>query len=290
MINILESVVKRLTEAWRSEEPSGRRDSFRCDCGRPVYFRNSLCLGCRVPLGYEPELLQVRALLPGPKPDTWRLQGKNEGTRLWRRCENFDSPAGCNWLVAADDEDTLCVRPECSRCAACHLTRELLGATNHGAERTFTQHVATRLLSLCHVAPCAAQDAFYPNASERNARRSILDLRIDQASTTCHGGMVSLSTLALTLKRWLGLAFKSTIDGVPGKRSFPDRPLRCLPKIAGTVKSDWLDAPKICVSKPRSRPGLRGSGLSSIAAPTIPACPAWAQLVPAAGLGLRTRQ
>lgn len=109
MINIFESVVTRLTEAWRSEEPSGRGQSFRCDCGRPVYFRNSLCLGCKAPLGYEPDSLQVRALLAGPKPDIWRIQGKNQGTRLWRRCENFDSPAGCNWLVAADDADTLCV-------------------------------------------------------------------------------------------------------------------------------------------------------------------------------------
>jgi hypothetical protein len=109
MINIFESVVKRLTEAWRSDEPSGRGQAFRCDCGRPVYFRNSLCLGCTKPLGYEPELLQVRALLPGPKPETWRLQATTDGTRLWRRCENFDSPAGCNWLVDADDEDTLCV-------------------------------------------------------------------------------------------------------------------------------------------------------------------------------------
>ena len=117
MINIFESVVKRLTEAWQSEEPSGRRDSFRCDCGRPVYFRNSLCLGCQAPLGYEPELLEVRALRPGPKPDTWKLRGKNRGRRLWRRCENFDSPAGCNWLVAAEDDDTLCL--------SCRLNRTI---------------------------------------------------------------------------------------------------------------------------------------------------------------------
>ena len=86
-------------------------------CGRPVYFRNSLCLGCRAPLGYEPELLEVRALRPGPKPDTWKLRGKNRGRRLWRRCENFDSPAGCNWLVAAEDDDTLCL--------SCRLNRTI---------------------------------------------------------------------------------------------------------------------------------------------------------------------
>ena len=36
---------------------------------------------------------------------------------MWRRCENFDSPAGCNWLVAAEDDDTLCL--------SCRLNRTI---------------------------------------------------------------------------------------------------------------------------------------------------------------------
>ena len=62
MISIFESITKRLAEAWRSEEPSGRGHNYRCQCGRPIFFRNSLCLGCKSVLGYEPELAQVRAL------------------------------------------------------------------------------------------------------------------------------------------------------------------------------------------------------------------------------------
>lgn len=110
VFNIFEFVTKRLTEAWRSEEPSGRGTIFRCQCGRPIFFRNSLCLGCESVLGFEPESRQVRALLPGAEPETWRLDGQDDeddGQR-WHRCENFASPAGCNWLVPVDDEETLC--------------------------------------------------------------------------------------------------------------------------------------------------------------------------------------
>jgi len=116
MIGIFEAISKRLAEAWRTQEPSGRGRSYRCQCGRPVFFRNSLCLGCKAPLGYEPELAQVRALLPGPTSDTWRLHGQEDEAALWRRCGNFDSPAGCNWLVRADEEPL---------CISCRLNRTI---------------------------------------------------------------------------------------------------------------------------------------------------------------------
>jgi hypothetical protein len=108
MASFFESITKRLAEAWRSEEPSGRGHKYRCQCERPIFFRNSVCLGCNSALGYEPEVAQVRALQPGPDPDTWRFQGKENSELLWKRCENFDTPAGCNWLVPAEEEETLC--------------------------------------------------------------------------------------------------------------------------------------------------------------------------------------
>lgn len=107
-MNIFENVIQRLTEAWKSEEPSGRKSSFRCRCGRPVYFRNSLCLGCQAPLGFEPALQQVCTLVPSDKSDAWKLDGQTDPDAIWRRCENFNSPAGCNWLVPGDDEEPLC--------------------------------------------------------------------------------------------------------------------------------------------------------------------------------------
>jgi hypothetical protein len=63
-MSIFDAITKRLAEAWKSDEPSGRKSAFRCRCGRPVYFRNSLCLGCQAPLGYEPELQQICSLIP----------------------------------------------------------------------------------------------------------------------------------------------------------------------------------------------------------------------------------
>ncbi len=108
MLSIFESITNLLVQAWKSEEPSGRRSSFSCSCGRPVYFHNSLCLGCKAPLGFEPELLQVRSLVPGPDDGTFLLDAPGSSPTLWKRCENFDSPAGCNWLLRADEEVTLC--------------------------------------------------------------------------------------------------------------------------------------------------------------------------------------
>lgn len=108
MQNFFEFITKRLVEAWKSDEPAGRKSSFSCRCERPIYFRNSLCLGCKAPLGYEPELQQLRALTPASKPGLWKLDNPEDASTTWKRCENFDSPAGCNWLVPADEEETLC--------------------------------------------------------------------------------------------------------------------------------------------------------------------------------------
>jgi hypothetical protein len=108
MMSIFETITRRLVETWKWDEPSGRRSSFSCRCGRPVYFHNSLCLGCKTPLGFETESLQVLPMTPGSKPDTWKLELESGSEKAWKRCENFDSPAGCNWLVTADDEEPLC--------------------------------------------------------------------------------------------------------------------------------------------------------------------------------------
>ena len=86
MLSFLESLTKRLVDAWKSEEPSERRNSFSCRCGRPVYFRNSLCWGCKAPLGYEPELQQVRALVAGPQAGEWRVEQGDDAAPAWKRC------------------------------------------------------------------------------------------------------------------------------------------------------------------------------------------------------------
>jgi hypothetical protein len=108
MHNVFEYITKRLVEAWRTDQPTARGRNYRCQCGRPVFFRNSLCLGCQTPLGYDPAEGQVRPIEAGPEPHTWKAYGQKEAEPLWRRCGNFESPAGCNWLVDAADPEPLC--------------------------------------------------------------------------------------------------------------------------------------------------------------------------------------
>ncbi|HTU27268.1 MAG TPA: putative zinc-binding metallopeptidase [Pirellulales bacterium] len=117
MSNIFEYITRRLGEAWRSDEPSGRGQAYRCDCGRPIFFRNSLCLGCQSPLAFEPDIQQVCTLLPDEQPDTWIASISKESDSRWRRCGNFDTPAGCNWLVPVTDEELLCI--------SCRLNRTI---------------------------------------------------------------------------------------------------------------------------------------------------------------------
>lgn len=45
--------------------------AYRCQCGCPVFFRNSACLACGTPLGYDPEQARLLPLMPGTAPGTW---------------------------------------------------------------------------------------------------------------------------------------------------------------------------------------------------------------------------
>lgn len=112
--------------ARRSRSKGPRRFSelqriYRCQCRRPVFFRNSYCLGCNTPLGYEPHLRRIYPLAPGPEPDTWVLIGAraNQPT-LYRRCANLDSPAACNWLVRLDPRTAAM-----PLCISCRLNRTI---------------------------------------------------------------------------------------------------------------------------------------------------------------------
>jgi hypothetical protein len=72
--------------------------AFNCsNCGQLLFFDNSVCLGCSYAVGFVPETLKLDVADPTA-----------------RRCANL-SLAGCNWLIADGDPNTLCV--------SCRLTR-----------------------------------------------------------------------------------------------------------------------------------------------------------------------
>ena len=89
---------------------SALQRSYGCRCGRAIFFRNSHCLYCDTPLGYQPHLGKVFSLAPSPELNSWQLAGPQvpENHRaVYRRCANANSAAACNWLVA--DEQTYCL-------------------------------------------------------------------------------------------------------------------------------------------------------------------------------------
>ena len=117
MLSIFEYVTNRLAEAWRSDQPTGRGHSYRCQCGRPVFFRNSLCLGCQTPLGYEPEdrqmlsLCRARSRKPGRPSARRRTRRSGVGAATSTR-----PPAATGWCDAQEQEPL---------CRSCRLNRTI---------------------------------------------------------------------------------------------------------------------------------------------------------------------
>lgn len=91
---------------------------YHCQCGRPVFFRNSTCLACNTPLGYHPEQARLMPLTPGPTPATWTEWG-TEGP-IYQRCANLNTPAACNWLLPMSQSDA-----HEGLCRACRLNRTI---------------------------------------------------------------------------------------------------------------------------------------------------------------------
>jgi hypothetical protein len=124
MASLFDLLTKRLVEVWKRPRAPGSGRAYRCICQRPVFFRNSMCLACKTPLGYESELGRLAPLAPGPEPRLWTLadgaDGKGSPDALYRYCGNFDSAAGCNWLVpvGADGKSP-------ALCVACRLNRTI---------------------------------------------------------------------------------------------------------------------------------------------------------------------
>lgn len=82
--------------------------TFYCQaCNNLVFFENDKCLKCNHPLGFIPETGELSALERGEN-NAWRPLAKGEN-KLYRSCDNATKHKVCNWLVAADDPNPLCV-------------------------------------------------------------------------------------------------------------------------------------------------------------------------------------
>ena len=79
--------------------------AYQCQCGRPVFLGNSECLACHTSLGYVIERLGVVPLSPleDPASELYTVFGDEAG-KQYRRCANFATASGCNWMVPAPRE------------------------------------------------------------------------------------------------------------------------------------------------------------------------------------------
>lgn len=111
--------------------------NYHCQCGQPVFFRNSQCLACGTPLGYDCERGTLLALMPGaiegewleweasPEPEEPPASPAASTTcqaYRYKRCQNLSTPASCNWLLSAGDSHAVC--------RACRLNRTIPDLTN----------------------------------------------------------------------------------------------------------------------------------------------------------------
>src|SRR5690606_27809858 len=86
----------------QTDLPSLAGRAYRCQCGCPVFFRNSTCLACGTPLGYDTVQARLLPLMRGQDPDTW-VEWQAEGAAAptasaapataYLRCTNLQTPA-----------------------------------------------------------------------------------------------------------------------------------------------------------------------------------------------------
>ena len=138
--------------------PGQRVRAFNCQCGNPVFFRNSTCLACGTPLAYEPVQARMLSLAPADEPDVW-VQWQTDAPR-YKCCANLHTPAACNWLVPVEEVD-----PQAGLCRACRLTRTIPDLTDaqhpeNGMLWARVEHAKRRLVSALLVMglPVASRD------------------------------------------------------------------------------------------------------------------------------------
>jgi len=123
---------------------------YQCQCGRPVFLRNSECLACHTPLGYITERLAVVPLAPAAQGVGYAVFGEASDP-LYARCANFETAASCNWMVplAADGSHDNSGGLVDGFCLSCSTTRTIpdLSFPENGERWLQLEQAKRRLLS-----------------------------------------------------------------------------------------------------------------------------------------------
>jgi hypothetical protein len=117
MASSFEKISKQLAKGWRSPVLRLQGHTYRCMCGKPVFFRNSQCLTCGTPLGFEPIIGDLCAMHWDQAANVWQLVGQKGISSVYRRCVNFNTASGCNWIVSTAEKSDYCI--------SCRLNRTI---------------------------------------------------------------------------------------------------------------------------------------------------------------------
>jgi hypothetical protein len=169
--------------------------AYQCQCGRPVFLRNSQCLACKTPLGYVVERLGVLPLAPVEGTDRYTVFGDGDGPQ-YLRCGNFSSASGCNWMVPvpqAEAPGAAGLLP--GLCLACSTTRTIpdLSLPENAPLWNKMEQAKRRLLSqlLALHLPVVTRVA----DPERGLAFDFLsEMPGQQVLTGHHGGVITLNT------------------------------------------------------------------------------------------------
>ncbi|CAH0198469.1 hypothetical protein SRABI70_01686 [Pseudomonas sp. Bi70] len=118
----------RIGDSARQSRTPSQKALGKCTCGQPIFFRNSQCLACQSPLGYEPERGQVVSLIASDDTQIWQIGAEPQ---RYRRCSNLHTAAGCNWLVPLGSG--------AERCVACQLNRTIPDLSVPGNEQRWAR-------------------------------------------------------------------------------------------------------------------------------------------------------
>ena len=123
---------------------------YQCACEAPVFFRNTQCLQCGRQLGYDHEQSEMVAV--NPAQEQGLFQHALNPNLLYKRCDNFEAAARCNWWVpgpqAANSPAGECF------CLACSLNRvvpsqqETLNQQRWGKIEIAKRRLVSQLLAL----------------------------------------------------------------------------------------------------------------------------------------------
>ena len=77
--------------------------NFKCSCGSPVFFEDTICKCCEFTLGFEIKSMEMRCV----KEDGQKLVD-TKSRKTYKKCKNWSEFNVCNWLVESDSKEELC--------------------------------------------------------------------------------------------------------------------------------------------------------------------------------------